>query len=71
MQELKFKGWMAANNVKQKDLVELLGIGTQSVNLKVNGKVDWTLEQIKMICTTYGISADIFVDELGKCNTKG
>ncbi len=58
---LAFKGWLAENNIKQKELAELLGLGVQSVNNKVNGKSDFTLPQIRIICAKYGISADIFL----------
>lgn len=58
---LGFKGWMAANNVTQTELAKQLGLSTQSVNLKANGKVPWTLEQITKICELYNISADIFL----------
>lgn len=58
---LSFKAWMAANGVKQKDLAKLLGLSLNSTNMKVNGKLDFSLEQIKVICSTYGISADIFL----------
>jgi transcriptional regulator with XRE-family HTH domain len=60
-QILGFKGWMAENNVKQSELAELLGLSIQSINLKVNGKQDFTLPQISVICGKYGISADIFL----------
>lgn len=58
---LSFKGWMAENNVKQTEIAELLGISIQSVNLKVNGKLDFSLPQVRTICAKYGISADIFL----------
>ena len=60
-QILSFKGWMVENNIKQSELAELLGISLQSVNLKVNGKQDFSLPQISIICGHYGISADIFL----------
>lgn len=60
-QILGFKGWMAENNVKQSELAELLGLSIQSINLKVNGKQDFTLPQISVICGKYGISADVFL----------
>lgn len=58
---LQFKAWMAANGVKQTEISELLGISLQSVNLKVNGKQDFSMAQVKKICEKYGISADIFL----------
>lgn len=60
-QILSFKGWMVENNIKQAEIAELLGISLQSVNLKVNGKQDFSLPQISAICEKYGISADIFL----------
>ena len=60
-QILSFKGWMVENNIKQSEIAELLNISLQSVNLKVNGKQDFSLPQISAICGRYGISADIFL----------
>lgn len=60
---LGFKGWMAVNNITQTALAKELGLSTQSINLKVNGKVPWTLEQIAVICEKYDISADIFLPQ--------
>lgn len=58
MEDLRFKGFMAENGIKQTDLAELLGIDTSNINLKVNGKQPWTVPQIKTICDRYKISAD-------------
>lgn len=58
---LQFKGWMVANKVTQGEIAELLGISLQSVNMKVNGRQEFTLPQVKTICQHYGISADIFL----------
>lgn len=60
-QILSFKGWMVENNIKQSEIAELLDISLQSVNLKVNGKQDFSLPQISAICGRYGLSADIFL----------
>ena len=69
-QILSFKGWMAENNIRQSEIAELLDISLQSVNLKVNGKQDFTLQQVKKICERYSISADIFLPrELQYSNT--
>ena len=69
-QILSFKGWMVENNIRQNELAELLDISLQSVNMKVNGKQDFTLPQVKKICEHYGISADIFLPkELRLSNT--
>lgn len=58
---MTFKAWLVINKVSQRELADLLGLSQQSVYLKVNGKVDFTLPQIKKICDTYGVSADIFL----------
>ena len=70
-QILSFKGWLAENNIRQSEIAELLGISIQSVNLKVNGKQDFTLPQVSKICGKYHISADIFLPkELQNSNTE-
>lgn len=61
MDELKFKAWMVQNRVTQTALADLLGLSLQSINKKVNGKEDFSLRQISVICGTYGISSDIFL----------
>lgn len=58
---LRFKGWLAENGIKQKDIAELLEIDISNVNEKINGKQEFTVAQIRTICQTYGISADIFL----------
>ena len=63
---LQFKGWMVANKVTQGEIAELLGISLQSVNMKVNGRQEFTLPQVKTICQHYGISADIFLSTVLK-----
>ena len=61
MTENKFKGWCAAHNVKVKDIAELLDLSRTNAGEKMNGRQNFTLPQIKKICQTYGISADIFL----------
>lgn len=60
-QVLNFKGWLAANNIKQQEIADLLGISLTAANLKVNGKLDFRMPEVAMICDKYGISADIFL----------
>lgn len=55
---LKFKGFMAENGIKQAEIAELLGVDISNVNLKINGKQDWTLAQVRTICEKYKISAN-------------
>ena len=55
---LKFKGFMAENGIKQAEIAELLGVDISNANLKINGKQDWTLAQVRAICEKYKISAN-------------
>lgn len=56
----KFKGYMAEHSIKQSEVAELLGIKVENVNAKVNGRQDFTMEQVRILCSHYGISADKF-----------
>ena len=60
MENLKFKGFCVANNIKQKDIAKILGITRTTANLKLNNKQPFTLEQVKLLCDAYKISADDF-----------
>ena len=44
--------------IKQIEIAELLGLNLSSVNEKLNGKQPFTLNQVKILCDHYGISAD-------------
>lgn len=55
---LKFKGYCAERGIKQAEIAETLGIDISNVNLKLNGKQDFTLSQVKTLCEKYEISAD-------------
>lgn len=58
---LKFKAWLVQNGIKQKDVAELLGIAEENLSAKINGRQNFTLAQVKVICEHYKISADIFL----------
>ena len=59
----KFKAYMAEHGIKQKDIVDLLNVSASKVNQAINGtgNCDFTGQEIKKICETYDISADIFL----------
>lgn len=59
---MNFKAWLITNKIKQYEIAELLGISVQSVNNKVNGRVDFTLSEIKKLNAKYGVAADIFLN---------
>lgn len=61
MADLNFKAWLVMHSITQRELAEVLGISFQSVNKKVNGKEDFTMEQARKICRHYHVSADILV----------
>ncbi len=61
MKENKFKGWCAAHDVKVSEIADLLGIAYNNASLKINGKQNFTIPQITLICKHYNISADIFL----------
>lgn len=58
MDALKFKGYCAANGIKNDDIARLLGIGKSAISQKMNGRKLFTLAQVKKICEYYNISAD-------------
>ncbi len=58
MKDLKFKGYCAEHKIRQSEIAELLGIQVPNVSEKMNGKQPFTLEQVKILCKHYGISAD-------------
>jgi len=55
---LKFKAFCVQHGIKQKEIAELLGINVQSANRKLNEKEPFTLEQVKILCVRFNISAD-------------
>lgn len=55
---LKFKGYCVEHKIKQIEIAELLGITVSNANEKLNGKQPFTLEQVRVLCSHYGISAD-------------
>lgn len=63
-QILGFKGWLAQNNIKQKEIAELLGISQTSAYNKINGRQEFTMSQVRTICAHYDISADIFLPKM-------
>lgn len=56
----KLKGWMVENHIKQKDVADLLEITEPNLNLKLNGKQRFSVEQVYKICSHYKISADTY-----------
>lgn len=57
---LRFKGYCAEHNIKQKEIAELLDITLENVNAKMNGRLEFTLAQVKTLCNHFNISADYY-----------
>jgi len=60
VKNLKFKAWVVEHGIQQAEIAKLLHISLQLVNAKLNGREPWTLEQVKILCEHYKISADIY-----------
>ena len=56
----KFKGYCVENGIKQTDIANILGLSKSAVNRKMNGHEPFTLEQVKVLCRHFNISADIY-----------
>lgn len=56
----KVKGVMAEHSFSQSALSEKLGITENSVRNKLNGRTQFTAEEISAICNTFQVNADIF-----------
>ena len=54
----KFKGFVAARGIKQQELMRLLGLCRSTISQKLNGKQQFNINEIRIICETYKISAD-------------
>lgn len=57
----KFKGYLASNNIRHKDVAEMLGITYTTFSKKINrSNADFTIDEIRKICNKYNISSDQF-----------
>lgn len=58
---LKLKAYFVENGIKQSDVADLLDLSRSAFNSKLNrNKADFTLNQVRLICKTYKISASEF-----------
>ena len=57
---LKFKGFCAENGIKQAELADLLNLSISTINRKMNGREQFTLDQVRTLCRHFKISADIY-----------
>lgn len=56
----KFKGFLASNGIKQREVADLIGISQEAMSMKISGKMAFTVEQVRKICDRYGLSADLY-----------
>ena len=57
----KLKGRMREYGISQKEMARKLGISEASLNYKINGKVDFKVNEAKIICKILEIeNADAF-----------
>lgn len=54
---------IAKNGELQKDIAELLSIGTSTVCRKIKGQADWTISEIKTLCRHYGKPFEVLFSE--------
>ena len=56
----KFKAFLAENNIKLKEIADLLRCGIPNISMKNNGYAEYTMTEIDTICTHFNISSEIF-----------
>lgn len=55
---------ISKNGDLQKDIANLLSIGTSTVCRKINGQVDWKMSEIKILCQHYGKNFEVLFSEV-------
>ena len=58
---LNLKAWMVVNKVTQVQFAKALGVSTQTINNKINGRRKFTLPEIKALNKVFGVSANDFM----------
>lgn len=57
----KFKGFLAENEIKHKEVADLIDVTVSNFSKKINRKgEDFTKDQIKIMCDTYHLNANEF-----------
>lgn len=57
----KFKGYLAENNIQQKEVAKTINISEATISKRLNGKGgDFTIQDLKKICSKFNIKAEIF-----------
>jgi len=56
----KFKAFLAENNIKLREIADLLGCGVPCISMKNNGHAEYTMSEIDRICSHFNISSETF-----------
>lgn len=60
----KLKGFLAENNIKQKQVADLLGISIPAFNKRLNGTgTDFSVREARKICTTFNAGVELFFNQ--------
>jgi len=58
---IKFKMFLVANKITQREIASLLGITEQTLSRKINGTLHFKFVEVEKICNKYGIMPEIFL----------
>lgn len=59
----KVKGFLVENGIRQKDVANMLKMSISTFNNKLNGIGDFTITDVKKMCTELEVEADIFFND--------
>jgi plasmid maintenance system antidote protein VapI len=52
---------MARNGHIQKDIANILGLSSNSVNQKIQGKREFTVQELAILAKTYDVDINLFI----------
>ena len=57
----KFRAYLAANKIKQKEVADLIGVTEATISKKINGGADFDMSEVRTICKHFKLKTDIFM----------
>jgi hypothetical protein len=54
----ELRAWMGANKVSGRKLAEMMGRSYETIRVKLAGKTEWTLPEIKKLLEVTGLTFD-------------
>lgn len=57
----EIKACMARHDHKQKDIAAILGLSDNSVNQKIQGKREFTVQELSILAKTYDVDINLFI----------